>query len=72
MVFGVAWSAVAVARDQEALSRPSGSRHVWTSMSESEIHAVMEEQARKKQEDSRKFLEYSSNTRGDLGGHFRC
>ena len=43
-----------------------------TSMSESEIHAVMEEQARKKQEDKRKFLEYRSNTRGDLGGHFRC
>ena len=42
-----------------------------TSMSESEIHAVMEEQARKKQEDERKFLEYRSNTRGDLGGHFR-
>ena len=43
-----------------------------TSMSESEIHAVMEEQARKKQEDQCKFLEYRSNTRGDLGGHFRC
>jgi hypothetical protein len=37
-----------------------------SSMSESEIHAVMKEQARKKQEDQRKFLEYRSNTRGDL------
>jgi hypothetical protein len=37
-----------------------------SSMSDSEIHAVMEEQARKKQEDQRKFLEYSSNTQGDL------
>jgi hypothetical protein len=43
-----------------------------TSMSESEIHAMMEEQARIKQEDQRKFLEYRSNTRGDLGWHFRC
>jgi hypothetical protein len=32
----------------------------------------MEEQARKKQEDQRKFLEYRSKTQGDLGGHFRC
>jgi hypothetical protein len=37
-----------------------------SSMSESEIHAVMEEQARKKQEDQRKFLEYRSNTQGDM------
>jgi hypothetical protein len=43
-----------------------------SSMSESEIHAVMKEQARKKQEDQRKFLEYLSNTRGDLEWHFCC
>ncbi len=46
-----------------------------SSMSESEIHAVMKEQARKKQEDRRKlhkFLEYRSNTRGDMEWHFRC
>ncbi len=43
-----------------------------SSMSESEIHAVMKEQARKKQEDQRKFLEYSSKTRGDFEWHFRC
>ncbi len=35
-------------------------------MSESEIHAVMEEQARKQQEEQRKFLEYLSNTQGDM------
>jgi hypothetical protein len=35
-------------------------------MSESEIHAVMEEQARKKQEVQHKFMEYSSNTQGDM------
>jgi hypothetical protein len=40
-------------------------------MSESEIHAVMEEQARKKQEDQRKFLEYRSKTQGDMEWHFR-
>ncbi len=48
---------------------------LMSSMSESEIHAVMEEQARKKQEDQRKFLEYRSKTQGDLdslGWHFRC
>jgi hypothetical protein len=43
-----------------------------SSMSESEIHAVMKEQARKKQKDQRKFLEYSSNTQGDIEWHFRC
>ena len=43
-----------------------------TSMSESEIHAVMEEQARKKKEADRKFLECRSNTQGELGGPFRC
>ncbi len=43
-----------------------------SSMSESEIHALMKEQARKKQEDQRKFLEYRSTTRGDLEWHFRC
>ncbi len=43
-----------------------------SSMSESEIHAVMKEQASKKQEDQRKFLKYRSNTRGDLEWHFRC
>ncbi len=43
-----------------------------SSMSESEIHAVMKEQARKKQEGQGKFLEYCSNTRGDLEWHFRC
>jgi hypothetical protein len=37
-----------------------------SSMSESEIHAVMEEKARKKQEDQRKFLEYHSKTQGDM------
>ncbi len=37
-----------------------------SSMSESEIHAVMEEQARKKKEDQRKFLEYSSKTQGEM------
>jgi hypothetical protein len=41
-------------------------------MSESEIHAVMKEQARKKQEDQRKFLEYSCNMQGDMEWHFRC
>ncbi len=41
-------------------------------MSESEIHAVMEEQARKKQEIHRKFMEYRSKTQGDLECHFRC
>ncbi len=41
-------------------------------MSESEIHAVMKEQASKKQEDQRKFLEYRSNTQDDLEWHFRC
>jgi hypothetical protein len=41
-------------------------------MSESEIHAVMKEHTRKKQEDQHKFLEYHSNTRGDLEWHFRC
>jgi hypothetical protein len=35
-----------------------------SSMRESEIHAVMEEQARKKQEDQRKFLKYRSKTQG--------
>jgi hypothetical protein len=40
-------------------------------MSESEIHAVMEDQgsarqARKKQEDQCKFLEYCRNTQGDM------
>jgi hypothetical protein len=43
-----------------------------SSMSEFEIHAVMEEQARKKQEDQSKFLEYSCNTQGDMEWHFRC
>ncbi len=43
-----------------------------SSMRESEIHAVMEEQGRKKQEDQGKFLEYSSKTQGDLEWHFRC
>jgi hypothetical protein len=43
-----------------------------TSMSESEIHAVMEEQARKKQEAQRKILEYRSKTQGHLEWHFRC
>jgi hypothetical protein len=43
-----------------------------SNMSESEIHAVMEEQARKKQEDQCKFLEYSSNTQGDMEWHCRC
>ncbi len=43
-----------------------------SSMSESEIHAVMEEQARKKQEAQSKFLEYSNNMQGDLEWHFRC
>jgi hypothetical protein len=45
-----------------------------STMSESKIHAVMEEQARKKQEAQRKFLEYRSNlnTQGDLEWHFRC
>ena len=43
-----------------------------TSMSENEIQAVMEEQARKKKEDDRKFLECRSNTQGELGGPFRC
>ncbi len=37
-------------------------------LSESEIHAVMKEQARKKQEDQRKFLEYRSTTQGDRYG----
>ncbi len=37
-----------------------------SSMSESEIHAVMEEQAPKKQEDQRKFLEYRSKTQGEM------
>jgi hypothetical protein len=37
-----------------------------SSMSESEILAVMEEQARKKQKDQRKYLEYRSNTQGDM------
>jgi hypothetical protein len=37
-----------------------------SSMSESEIHAVMEKQARKKQEDQRKFLEYRCKTQGDM------
>ncbi len=32
----------------------------------------MEEQARKKQEDQRKFLEYSSNMQGDLECHILC
>jgi hypothetical protein len=43
-----------------------------SSMSESEIHAVMKEQARQKQEDQRKFLEYISNRQGDIEWHFRC
>ncbi len=43
-----------------------------SSMSESEILAVMKEQARKIQEDQRKFLEYSSNTQGDMQLRFRC
>jgi hypothetical protein len=43
-----------------------------SSMSESEIHAVMKEQVRKKQVDKRKFLEYSSNMQGDMEWHFRC
>jgi hypothetical protein len=43
-----------------------------SSMSESEVHAVMEEQARKKQEDQSKFLKYHSNTQGDLEWHFHC
>ncbi len=43
-----------------------------SSMNESEIHAVMKEQARKKREEQRKILEYRSNTRGDLEWHFRC
>ncbi len=37
-----------------------------TSMNEPEIHAVMEKQARKKQEDQRKFLEYRSKTQGEM------
>jgi hypothetical protein len=37
-----------------------------SNMRESEIHAVMKEQARTKQEDQRKFLEYCSNTQGDM------
>jgi hypothetical protein len=37
-----------------------------SSMRESEIHAVMKEQARKRQEDQSKFLEYRSNTQGDM------
>ncbi len=41
------------------------------SMSDSEIHAVMEERARKEQEDKLKFLEYPSNTQGDVEWHFR-
>jgi hypothetical protein len=41
-------------------------------MSETEINAVMEEQARKKQEDQRKFLEYRSKTQGDFEWHLRC
>jgi hypothetical protein len=43
-----------------------------SSMSKSEIHFVMKEQARKKLEDQRKFLEYSSNTQGNMEWHFRC
>ncbi len=45
-----------------------------SSMSESEIHChpVMKEQARKKQEDQRKFLEFSSNPQGNMQWHFRC
>ncbi len=42
------------------------------SMSETEIHAVMEEQACKKQEDQHKCLEYRSNAQGDMEWHFRC
>jgi hypothetical protein len=37
-----------------------------SSMSEFEIHAVMEEQALKKQEDQCKFLEYHCNMQGDM------
>ncbi len=37
-----------------------------SSTSESEIHTVMEEQASKRQEDQRKFLDYHSNTQGDM------
>jgi hypothetical protein len=46
----------------------AGMSSEMSSMSESEIHAVMEEQARKKQEDQRKFLEYrdSSKRQGDM------
>jgi hypothetical protein len=36
-----------------------------SSMSESEIQAVIDEQARKKQEADRKFLEYRRSTQGE-------
>jgi hypothetical protein len=44
-----------------------------SSMSESEIHAVMEEQACKQQKDKSKFLEYrKNNTQGDMESQFHC
>ncbi len=73
MVFGIAWSAVAVARDQKRLrDQVEADMSEMTSMSGTEIHAVMEEQARKKKEDDRNFLECRSNTQGEQGGLFRC
>ncbi len=66
MVFRVVGSAVAVPSDQK---RNHDEREAemaeMSSMSESEIYAVMEEQSRKNQEEKRKFLEYHYNTQGD-------
>jgi hypothetical protein len=50
----------------------TATNHACLLLFKSEIHAVMEEEASKKQEDKRNFLEYSSNTQGDMAWHFRC
>ncbi len=68
MVFGVAGSSVTVASDHKALSRPSGiDMAKMSSMSDSEIPAVIEEQARTKKEATRKFLDFC-RTQGEVAG----
>jgi hypothetical protein len=71
MVFGVAGSAVvSPATKKRYRDQVEADMAEMSSMSESEMHAVIEEQARKRQEDQRKLLEYRSNTQGLHGMTF--
>ncbi len=70
MVSGIYGAAVAVARESaETKKRNHDELEVemeeMSSMSGSEIQAVIDEQDRKKQEADRKFLEYRHSTQGE-------